>query len=150
MDEEMHGLYENQTRSLSSLPKGKRPVGCRWVFFVKHNPDGSVTCLKARLVAKGYTQCSVDYSIYVKDTIKGILLAVYVDDIILTGNDAHSIQEVKNMILLSQRKYILDLLEEIGMKGYRPVDIPMDAREKLCATTGEDVDTGKYQRLMEK
>ena len=45
------------------LPTGKKAKGCRWVFVVKVNPDGSVARLKARLVAKGYTQTyGVDYS----------------------------------------------------------------------------------------
>ncbi|RVW55484.1 Retrovirus-related Pol polyprotein from transposon RE1 [Vitis vinifera] len=44
-----------------SLPKStpealSHPVGCRWVYTIKVDPDGQVDCLKARLVAKGYTQ----------------------------------------------------------------------------------------------
>ena len=37
------------------LPEGKRPIGCKWIFTVKHNPDGSINRFKARLVAKGFT-----------------------------------------------------------------------------------------------
>uniref|UniRef100_A0A2N9F6X6 Integrase catalytic domain-containing protein n=1 Tax=Fagus sylvatica TaxID=28930 RepID=A0A2N9F6X6_FAGSY len=38
-------------------------VGCRWVFTVKQNPDGTVDRLKARLVAKGFTQTyGLDYT----------------------------------------------------------------------------------------
>ena len=45
------------------LPTRKKAIGCRWVFVVKFNPDGSVARLKAHLVAKGYAQTySVDYS----------------------------------------------------------------------------------------
>ncbi|KAJ9544458.1 hypothetical protein OSB04_024165 [Centaurea solstitialis] len=45
------------------LPAGKKAIGCKWVFTVKVNPDGSVARLKARLVAKGYAQTyGVDYS----------------------------------------------------------------------------------------
>ena len=36
------------------LSIGKKAIGCRWVFAVKFNLDGSVARLKARLVAKGY------------------------------------------------------------------------------------------------
>ncbi|RVX12571.1 Retrovirus-related Pol polyprotein from transposon RE1 [Vitis vinifera] len=44
------------------LPEGKRPVGCKWIFTVKHNPDGSINRFKARLVAKGFTQSyGIDY-----------------------------------------------------------------------------------------
>ncbi|CAL9003280.1 unnamed protein product [Prunus brigantina] len=63
MVEEMEALQKNCTWELVDLPKGKRPVGCKWVFTVKHKADGSVERYKARLVAKGYTQIyGVDYS----------------------------------------------------------------------------------------
>ena len=43
-------------------PQDKKAVGCRWVFTVKYNADGSVNRYKARLVAKGFTQTyGVDY-----------------------------------------------------------------------------------------
>ena len=44
------------------LPIGKKAIGCRWMFVVKFNPDGSVARLKACLVAKCYAQTyDVDY-----------------------------------------------------------------------------------------
>ena len=36
MVEEMEALQKNCTWELVDLPKGKRPVGCKWVFTVKH------------------------------------------------------------------------------------------------------------------
>ena len=39
------------------------PIGCKWVFRVKQNPDGSVHKYKAWLVAKGFhQQVGFDYS----------------------------------------------------------------------------------------
>ncbi|CAH9142653.1 unnamed protein product [Cuscuta epithymum] len=63
MVEEMNALDLNGTWDLVDLPTGKKSIGCKWVFAVKVNPDGSVARLKARLVAKGYAQTyGVDYS----------------------------------------------------------------------------------------
>ena len=39
-----------------------KPIGCRWVYKVKYNTDGSVNQYKARLVEKGYVQKhDIDY-----------------------------------------------------------------------------------------
>ena len=54
--EEMEGLLRQGTFELVKLPAGKRPIGCRWVFTIKRNADGSVDRYKARLVAKGFSQ----------------------------------------------------------------------------------------------
>ena len=63
MLEEICALEDNHTWKLVDLPQGKKVVGCKWVFAVKVNPDGSVARLKARLVARGYAQTyGVDYS----------------------------------------------------------------------------------------
>ncbi|MCO5588521.1 hypothetical protein L7F22_042478 [Adiantum nelumboides] len=62
MNEEMNALYGNETWELVPLPKGKKPIGCRWVYKVKHNRDGRVSRYKTRLVAKGYAQTyGIDY-----------------------------------------------------------------------------------------
>lgn len=63
MQEEIKALHKNRTWEKCSLPKGKKVVGCKWVFTIKYNFDGSIERYKARLVAKGYTQTyGVDYS----------------------------------------------------------------------------------------
>ena len=63
MVEEMQALDDNDTWNLVQLHAGKKAIGCRWVFAVKVNPDGSVARLKEWLVAKGYAQTyGVDYS----------------------------------------------------------------------------------------
>ncbi|KAI5356446.1 hypothetical protein L3X38_009341 [Prunus dulcis] len=42
----------------------------------------------------------------------------------------------KNGIFLSQRKYVMDQLTEIGMLGCKPTDTPIEMNHKLC----EDMD----------
>ena len=62
IEEEMKELQENNAWSLVPLPEGKKIVGCKWVFTIKHKADGSVERYKARFVAKGFTQTyGIDY-----------------------------------------------------------------------------------------
>ncbi|XP_050918522.1 uncharacterized mitochondrial protein AtMg00820-like [Lathyrus oleraceus] len=61
--EEMKALEKNKTWIVTLLPSGKKTIGCKWVFTVKYNSDGSIERYKARLVAKGFTQTyGIDYS----------------------------------------------------------------------------------------
>ena len=53
-------------------------------------------------------------------------------------------------IFLSQRKYVLDLLQETGMLACQPADTPVEGL-KLCVKTNHvPVDEGRYQRLVGK
>ena len=62
MVDEMEALGKNNTWDFVSLPRGKKTVGCKWVFIIKHRAEGTIERYKARLMAKGYTQSySVDY-----------------------------------------------------------------------------------------
>ena len=54
MVEEMQALNDNGACDFMPLPTRKKAIGCRWVFTVKFNPNGSIARLKAGLVAKGY------------------------------------------------------------------------------------------------
>lgn len=63
METEMKALMKSGTWEKCNLPPNKKPVGCRWLYTIKHNPDGTVARYKARLVPKGYSQTyGIDYS----------------------------------------------------------------------------------------
>jgi hypothetical protein len=106
---------------------------------------------------------------------KVAILSVYVDDIVMTGDDEVEITrmkgqlaksfEVKDLgklgyflgievayssqgIYLSQRKYVLDLLSKTGMLHYKPLSTPIEQNHRLQAEAGEQVDKGLYQRLV--
>ena len=56
-------LDNNDTWDLVHLPTRRKPIGCKYVFAIKINPDGSVARFKTHLVAKGYAQTyGVNYS----------------------------------------------------------------------------------------
>ena len=62
MNEEMKSLNKNETWDLVPHSPHKKEIGCRWIFMVKYNVDGSVNHCKARLIAKGHAQThGVDY-----------------------------------------------------------------------------------------
>jgi hypothetical protein len=56
MNEEMDALERNKTWDLVELPKGRKVVGCKWVYKLKKGVDDKVKRYKARLVAKEYSQ----------------------------------------------------------------------------------------------
>lgn len=51
----LQALEANNTWVLTSLPPGKHPRGCKWVFKIKHKADGFVERYNAKLVAKRYS-----------------------------------------------------------------------------------------------
>ncbi|GJY37099.1 putative RNA-directed DNA polymerase [Tanacetum coccineum] len=112
--------------------------------------NAKLTCA---LVKNGFSQSKTDYSLFTKSD-NGVFLAllVYVDDIIITGNDTSEIEKFKEFlrtkfmikdlgnlkyflgievintdkgICLNQRKYVLDLLTDYGMLACKPARTPM-------------------------
>jgi hypothetical protein len=110
MDEEMVVLNTNVIWELVVLPKDKKAIGCKWVYKVKHNADGSVSRYEARLVAKGYAQTyGIDYeetysSIAKMTTLRVIIIMAAIKRWLLHQMD------VKNAFLYG------DLQEEIYME----------------------------------
>ena len=123
------------------------------------------------------TRSISDYFVFYHHTSSGqcIYLIVYVDDIIIRGSDQDGIRKLKHLfshfqtkdlgklkyflgieiaqsksdMVMSQRKYVLDILEETGMLDYIPIDTPMDSNVKLVPGQGEPLrDPGKYRRLL--
>ena len=65
VSEEFNAQIGNRTWDLETLTDATNKVnvvGCRWIFTIKRNPDGTIARYKARLVAKGFTQRpGIDY-----------------------------------------------------------------------------------------
>ena len=47
INEEIHALTKNGTWEITNLPKGKKAVGCKWVYKIKYRTDGTVERHKA-------------------------------------------------------------------------------------------------------
>ena len=50
MNEEMQALSKNETWDLVPHSPHRKEIGCRWIYKVKYNADGSVNHYKPRLV----------------------------------------------------------------------------------------------------
>ncbi|TYK01779.1 Cysteine-rich RLK (RECEPTOR-like protein kinase) 8 [Cucumis melo var. makuwa] len=152
-------------KSLYGLKQSPRAWFDRFTTFVK---------------SQGYSQGHSDHTLFTKvsETGKIAVLIVYVDDIVLSGDDQAEISqlkqrmgnefEIKNLgnlkyflgmelarskegISVSQRKYTIDLLTETGMLGCRPADTPIEFNCKLGNSDDQvPVDKEQYQRLVGK
>ncbi|RVW98941.1 hypothetical protein CK203_033799 [Vitis vinifera] len=67
---------------------------------------------------------------------KIVILIVYVDDMILTRDDKGKLEEGN---IVSQRKYVLKLLEEVGLLGCKPVETPMEPNLRLQSASADKV-----------
>ena len=83
MNAEFDALLRNSTWSLVAPSPTMNIVGCKGVFFIKRNADGSIDRYKAHLVAKGFhQQPGVDfgetYSPMVKPTTIHTVLSIVI------------------------------------------------------------------------
>ena len=75
-------MEDNGVWDLIELPKGSKPIGCKWIFKNKRDSNGNVERYKARLVAKGFTQREgIDYKetfspVSSKDSFRTIMALV--------------------------------------------------------------------------
>ncbi|MCO5570725.1 hypothetical protein L7F22_024453 [Adiantum nelumboides] len=119
MDEEMAAHDANETWDLVPLPKDKNMIGCKWVYKVKDNSDGSVSRYETRLVAKGYAQTyGMDYKETFSPVAKMAIVCVVIAVAASKGWLLHQM-DVKNAFLHG------DLQEEVYMEqppqGYEDV-----------------------------
>ena len=56
MQAELSSLEATGTWKLVDMLDHVKPIGCRWIYKMKHHADGSIERYKARLVTKGYNQ----------------------------------------------------------------------------------------------
>jgi len=125
----------------------------------------------------GFQQSKTDYTLFTRQNNSSFTaFLIYVDDILLTGNDLTEIQRVKDCLLqqfrikdlgdlkyfigiefsrskagiyMSQRKYALDILQDTRLTGACPDKFPMEQYLKLTPDDRELLkDPVKYRRLV--
>jgi len=123
IDEEMVALDVNETWDLVPLLDGKKAIGYKWVYNVKHKAARSIERYKARLVAKGYAQM---YGINYEETFNPVAKMATVKSVIAVaaakGWTLHQM-DVKNFFLHGelQEEVYLDQppgYEDVGHPNY--------------------------------
>nr|GEW93844.1 putative NB-ARC [Tanacetum cinerariifolium] len=182
MTKEIRALQQNGTWTLEELPEGKKAIDSKWVYKIKYKPNGDIERYKAQLVAKGFTQqegwiTTTHLFLFIyKSNMAYVAALIYVDDVIIVGDNMNKIQATKTElnhrftikdlgtlnyflgievvrtrdgIVLSQSKYTLDILRDMGLEGCRPSAFPMEQGLKLDQSDAEErVDAGQYRRLI--
>ncbi|RVW66879.1 Retrovirus-related Pol polyprotein from transposon RE1 [Vitis vinifera] len=146
------------------------------LYGLKQSPRAWFDRFAKVIKNQGYQRGQSGHTMFFKQSNDGrmTILIVYVDDIILIGDDTGEVERLKKVlatafevkdlgqmwyflgmevarsrkgISISQRKYVLDLLIETGMLGCKPSDTPIKARNGM-ESDGKPVDREKYQRLV--
>ena len=42
MDDEIHAIEKNDIQELTNFPADKKPIGVKWVYKTKYNPNGEI------------------------------------------------------------------------------------------------------------
>jgi len=149
-------------KSIYSLKQASRSWFCKFSSAIQHI---------------GFFQSKVDYSMFTQTQGKSFtVILLYVDDMIITGNNDAAIRDLKHFlntrfkikdldllkyflgveiarsksgISFFQRKYTLDILEDAGLLGAKLEKIPMDANVALMPTGSDPLkDPTRYRRLI--
>eukprot|EP00253_Pinus_taeda_P014815 PITA_14815 len=144
MQKEYDALIKNDTWKLVDPPLGTKPIGCKWVYKNKYKANGTLDKHKARLVAKGNNE---SYIASIKKKARKsfeITDLGYVHYYLCIEVTQHS-----KSILLSQKKYIGDLLDRFGMTECYPLATPLEQNLKLTSIEGKEFeDATKYKQLV--
>nr|KYP34572.1 Retrovirus-related Pol polyprotein from transposon TNT 1-94 [Cajanus cajan] len=99
MKQKYDALMANGTWTLVSLPSHRTTIGCKWVFRIKENPDGTVHKHKARLVAKGFhQQFGFDYTETFSLVVKPVTIRL-IHTLVLTHHWSIQQLDVNNAFL---------------------------------------------------
>ena len=147
------------------------------IYGLRQTPRCWFAKLTTALKRFGFHHSYVDYSLFVysKENVE-LRVLIYVDDLLICGNDVEFLTKFKEHLgrcfhmkdlgklkyflgievgrgeegfLLTQRKYTLDLISDVGLLGSKPVATPMEMHHKLALDLSPFLrDVEKYRRLV--
>ncbi|GJT46623.1 retrovirus-related pol polyprotein from transposon TNT 1-94 [Tanacetum coccineum] len=120
------------------------------LYGLKQAPRQRFSKMSNALIEFGFTQSKKDYSLFVKKEGSSIIaVLVYVDDLLIIGNDQSQIFKLKTQ--LSSVFHMKDLGELNYFLGLEPYKLPMDPNLKLQADIGTPLfDPEVYRRAIGK
>ncbi|CAL4187015.1 unnamed protein product, partial [Meganyctiphanes norvegica] len=100
MCDEIKALKLNKTYNIVKLPPGCTPIGNRWIFSVKIDPNGSYR-YKSRLVAQGFSQTpGINYTDTFAPTARMTTIRIIINIAVQEGFPVHQM-DVNNAYLNS-------------------------------------------------
>uniref|UniRef100_A0A2N9G3P5 Integrase catalytic domain-containing protein n=1 Tax=Fagus sylvatica TaxID=28930 RepID=A0A2N9G3P5_FAGSY len=149
----------------------------RALYGLKQAPRAWFAKFSSVVAQQGFTPSSYDSALFIRHTSTGItLILLYVDDMIITGDDIAGICDLQKFLsqqfemkdlgtlsyflglevtsssdgyYLSQAKYASDLLSKAGLTDSKTVSTPLELNVKLNPTDGEPLsDATLYRQLV--
>ncbi|XP_026450884.1 uncharacterized protein LOC113351015 [Papaver somniferum] len=136
------------------------------LYGLKQAPRAWFEKFSTAVIRHGYTQSPYDSSLFTKSSDKGmVLLLIYVDDMVITGDDTDGITALKSYLsscfemkdlgplryflgievdkspagyFISQVKYASDIISRAGLTDSKIVDTPLEMNVKFSPTDGKD------------
>lgn len=180
----LHGTLDEEVymELPPGLPNTKPNQVCKLnkaIYSLKQSSRQWFARLSTSLLNNGFKQSTFDYSLFLKHTHTSFTaLLVYVDDLIIAGNNSVDIDATKfflqtefkirdlgnlkyflgleivrskRSIHICQRKYALDILSDAGMLGCEPAPTPMTKETRLQKNHGDpSEDPAAYKCLIGK
>ena len=114
MREEMMAIDRNNTLELEIPPPICSPIGLKWIFKLKKNPQGEVIKHKARLVVKGYSQRKgIDYEELFATVVRFETIRILIALAALKGWKIHHL-DVKSAFLNGEINEVIHVKQPEG------------------------------------